>query len=331
MKTVEELVDQMKRSEDLQDDVRGIFAEFLLSQAEEDDEEKPEQGTDMGTNSIRLNNGVDIPIIGFGTYKTTVKDGYKVISDAISVGYRHLDTAALYENEEDVGKAIRESGIPREEFFVTSKLARYALGYENAKREFETSLQKLGLDYMDLYLIHWPRPDYGDPKYNDWVELDRESWRAMEELYEAGKIRAIGVSNFLTHHLEKLLENAKVIPAVNQLELHPGYLQEDTVSFCRDHGIAVEAWSPNGRARLADNPLLLELAEKYQTSVPAVCLSFGLQSGYIILPKSTHPDRMKENLLADRLILEDADMQKIQKMPQAGWSGEHPDQETVQI
>ena len=331
MKTVEEFVDQMRRSEDLQDDVRGIFAEFLLSQAEEGDEEKPEQGTGMGTNSIRLNNGVDIPIIGFGTYKTTVKDGYKVISDAISVGYRHLDTAALYENEEDVGKAIRESGIPREEFFVTSKLARYALGYENAKREFETSLQKLGLDYMDLYLIHWPRPDYGDPKYNDWVELDRESWRAMEELYEAGKIRAIGVSNFLTHHLEKLLENAKVVPAVNQLELHPGYLQEDTVSFCREHGIAVEAWSPNGRARLADNPLLLELAEKYQTWVPAVCLSFGLQSGFIILPKSTHPDRMKENLLADRLVLEDEDMQKIQNMPQAGWSGEHPDQETVQI
>ena len=285
MKTVEEFVDQMRRSEDLQDDVRGIFAEFLLSQAEEGDEEKPEQGTGMGTNSIRLNNGVDIPIIGFGTYKTTVKDGYKVISDAISVGYRHLDTAALYENEEDVGKAIRESGIPREEFFVTSKLARYALGYENAKREFETSLQKLGLEYMDLYLIHWPRPDYGDPNYDDWVALDRESWRAMEELYEAGKIRAIGVSNFLTHHLEKLLENSKVVPAVNQLELHPGYLQEDTVSFCREHGIAVEAWSPNGRARLADNPLLLELAEKYQTSLPAVCLRFGLQSVYIILPK----------------------------------------------
>lgn len=282
----------------------------------------------MATKNIRLNNGVEIPVIGFGTYKTTEMDGYKVISEAINAGYRHLDTAALYNNEEDVGKAIRESGIPREEFFVTSKLARYALGYKNAKREFEVSLKKLGLDYLDLYLIHWPRPDYGDPEYDDWMRLDLESWRAMEELYEEGKIKAIGVSNFLVHHLENLMENAKVVPAVNQLELHPGYLQEDTVSFCRDHEIAVEAWSPNGRARLINNPLLIELAEKYQTSVAGVCLSFGLQRGYIILPKSTHPERMKENLLADRLVLEDKDIERIKNMPKDGWSGEHPDKKT---
>ena len=280
---------------------------------------------------IKLNNGVLIPQIGFGTYKSTVEDGFEVILDAIHAGYHHLDSAALYENEEDVGRAVRESGIPREEFFITSKLARYALGYENTKKEFEASLKKLGMDYLDLYLIHWPRPDFGDPDYDDWERLDAESWRAMEELYDEGKIRAIGVSNFLTHHLDALMKNARITPAVNQLELHPGYLQEDTVSYCKSLGIVIEAWSPIGRARLMQEPLLLELAGKCGVSVARLCLAFGLQSDYIILPKSTHKDRMEENLRADEITISDEDMARIRSMPQAGWSGEHPDRETVRI
>ncbi|MCR4798094.1 MAG: aldo/keto reductase [Lachnospiraceae bacterium] len=278
---------------------------------------------------VRLNNGVMIPKIGYGTYKATIEDGYGIVSEAIKAGYRHLDTAALYENEEDVGRAVKESGIPRSEFFITSKLARYALGYENTKREFEKTLNKLEMDYLDLYLIHWPRPDYGDAQFEDWKELDVESWRAMEELYEEGKIKAIGVSNFLPHHLEHLLEHAKIKPAVNQLELHPGYLQEEAVEYCKDKDIAMEAWSPIGRARLLKEPLLVELAEKYGISVALLCLAFDLQNGYIILPKSTHFERMEENLNADAITLEEGDMERIRSMPLAGWSGEHPDRETV--
>ncbi len=281
--------------------------------------------------NIELNNGVMIPQIGFGTYKSTDNDGYGVIADALRAGYRHLDTAALYKNEEDVGRAIMECNIPRNELFITSKLARYSLGYENAKREFDITLKKLGLKYLDMYLIHWPRPDYGEPDFDDWKRLDIETWRAFEELYEEGKIKAIGVSNFLVHHLENLLEHAKVVPAVNQLELHPGYLQEETVTFCNDNDIAIEAWSPIGRARLLHDPLLNRIAEKYEVSVAEICLSFDIQSGFIILPKSTHIERMRENLLAGQVIIEDEDMELIRSMPQTGWSGEHPDRERVPI
>ncbi len=278
---------------------------------------------------IKLNNGVMIPQIGYGTYKSTTEDGYQVVLEAIRAGYRHLDTAALYENEEDVGRAIRESGIPREDFFITSKLARYALGYENTKREFETTLKKLGTDYLDLYLIHWPRPDYGDPDFDNWEKLDTESWRAMEELYEEGRIRAIGVSNFLPHHLENLMKDSRVTPAINQLELHPGYLQKEAVDYSRAHGIEVEAWSPIGRARLMQEPLLMDIAKKYDISVALLCLCFDLQNDFIILPKSTHRERMEENLRADEITISEEDIERIRSMQQAGWSGEHPDRETI--
>ena len=278
---------------------------------------------------VVLNNGVSIPCIGFGTYKATTEDGYSIILNAINAGYRHLDTAALYENEEEVGRAVRESGIPREQFFITSKLNRDFLGYDNTKREFEKSIKKLGTDYLDLYLIHWPRPDYGTDGFDDWKELDRESWRAMEELMKAGRIRAIGVSNFLPHHLDNLLQTAEIVPAVNQLELHPGYLQKETVDYCREKNIAIEAWSPMGRARVLKDPLLSGLAAKYGVSTARLCLSFCLQSGFIILPKSTHIDRMKENLNAEDTVISKEDMDRICSMPETGWSGEHPDRETV--
>ena len=284
---------------------------------------------DINMETKKLNNGVLIPRIGFGTYKTTVDDGYTVILNAIKAGYRHLDTAAIYNNEEEVGRAVRESAVPREEFFITSKLNRNRLGYESTKAEFEESLRKLGMDYMDLYLIHWPRSDYGRDDYDSWEDLDRETWRAMEELLKEGKVRAIGVSNFLPHHLDNLLKNANVVPALNQLELHPGYLQEEAVEYCREKGIALEAWSPIGRARIMKYPLLVEMAAKYGVSVAHLCLIFGLQSDFIILPKSTHVESMEENLVSGDITISDEDMDLIRSMPEAGWSGEHPDRETI--
>jgi diketogulonate reductase-like aldo/keto reductase len=280
---------------------------------------------------ITLNNGVQMPAIGFGTYKSTTDDGYQVVLDAIRVGYRHLDTAALYENEEDVGRAVRESGIPREEFFLTSKLNRNFLGYESAKNEFYTTLKKLDTDYLDLYLIHWPRADYGRDEFDQWKQLDIESWRALEELYKEGKIRAIGVSNFLPHHLENLLKNTDIVPAVNQLELHPGYSQAAACAYCREKGIQLEAWSPIGRGRLSENQLLASLAEKYGTSIPHLCLVFDRQEGIAVLPKSTHFERMKENLNLDDITISDEDMWMLRTMPQAGWSGEHPDCERIPV
>ena len=279
--------------------------------------------------NVVLNNGTEIPVIGFGTYKSTIDEGFRVISDAIRAGYRHLDTAALYENEEEVGQALSECGIARSEFFITSKLRRNCLGYDNTKKELEEALKKLKTDYLDMYLIHWPRSDYGRDDFDDWKELDRESWRAMEEMVKEGKIRTIGVSNFLPHHLDNLLETAEIVPAVDQLELHPGYLQKEAVDYCRKKGIEIEAWSPMGRARLSDNALLKEIAAKYGVSVAHLCLGFCLQSGFIIIPKSTHFERMQENLTVRDDMISEEDMRTIYEMPEAGWSGEHPDRETV--
>ncbi|MGN0955409.1 aldo/keto reductase [Dialister sp.] len=278
--------------------------------------------------NIGLSNGVQIPSIGFGTYKAA-ESGYEVIAEAIRAGYRHLDTAWLYGNEKEVGRAVKESGLPREAFFITSKLDRDHLGYENAKAQFRETLENLGMDYLDLYLIHWPRPFYGHTGWDDWKELDRDSWKALEELYKEGKIRAIGVSNFLVHHLENLMDSARIAPMVNQLELHPGYLQKETVDFCKAHHIAVEAWSPIGRGRLFHDPLLMKIAGDHGISTAAVSLAFDLAMGYIILPKSTHKERMIENLHADKIHLTDEEIKAISAMAETGWSGEHPDRPDV--
>lgn len=279
---------------------------------------------------IILNNGLAIPQIGFGTYKSTLNGGgSKVILEAIRAGYRHLDTAALYENEEEVGEAVVQSGIARSEFYLTSKLNRNFLGYDSARSELEKTLKKLKTDYLDLYLIHWPRADYGTEGFDAWEYQDKETWRALEEMVQEGKIRSIGVSNFLPHHLDNLLSDAKIVPAVNQLELHPGYLQEEAVDYSRSKGIEIEAWSPIGRARIMNNPTLLKIAADHGASVAGVALAFCLQMGFIILPKTTDPGRMQQNLKADELKLSEAEMDTIKKMPLAGWSGEHPDRQTV--
>lgn len=275
-----------------------------------------------------LNNGVEIPAIAFGTYKAADGKSADVIRAAIEAGYRYFDTASFYGTETYLAQAVRESEISRDKIFIASKLWKTEMGYENVKYAFERSLDKLNTDYLDLYLIHWPLPD---PEYKDWKQLDKETWRAMEELYQAGKIRAIGLSNFLPHHIDNILEDCTVRPAVDQIEYHPGYSQEAAVQYCKERNILVQAWSPIGRQRVLEEPLVLELAGKYAVSPAQICLKFAVQRGIIPLPKSSSVERMKENLDLYSFEMEREDIWRLATMPQAGWSGEHPDRERVRI
>ena len=271
--------------------------------------------------NFTLSNGVLIPEVGFGTWKAADVDGVAVIGEAIKAGYRHIDTASFYGTEEHVGKAIAQSGVKREELFITTKAWKTELGYDNILRAFDQSCKTMGLDYVDLYLIHWPIPT---PGYEGWEQLDKDSWKAIERIYEQGGARAIGVSNFLVHHMENILSDCNVAPMVNQVEFHPGYTQWDTVQFCQKHNILMEAWSPLGRQRISQEPLLLELAEKYGVSLAQICIKFALQCGVLPLPKSANPQRVRQNLELDFTISEE-DMARIHAMPETGFSGLHPD------
>ena len=218
----------------------------------------------MQQRAFQLQNGVLLPAIGFGTYKATDGNGKQAISDALETGYRYLDTASFYGNEGEIGEAVKESGIPREELFLASKVWKTEMGYEETKAAFAKSRERLQTDYLDLYLIHWPKKA---PEDENWKVCLKETWLAMEELYEEGRIKAIGVSNFLPHHLEVILEDARIKPMVNQLELHVGYLQMAAVNYCREHDILVQAWSPLGRRRVLEEPVVLSFAEKYPVFV----------------------------------------------------------------
>lgn len=262
---------------------------------------------------IKLMNDFRLPGIGFGTYKAGDKS-FEAVCAALDAGYRLIDTASVYGNEREVGEAVVSGNIPREELIITTKAWRTQLGYDNVLRAYEQSLKKLKMDYADIYLLHWPARDY---------EVDRDSWRGMERLYDEGLVKAVGVSNYLTHHLENLLAVCNVPPMLDQIEFHPGYTQWDTVSFAQSHGICVEAWSPFARGRLNEDALLVTLAEKYDVSVQTICLSFACQCGVIPLPKSTDPGRIKQNLALVRL--DENDIEKILAMPQTGWSGHDPD------
>ncbi|HEL1584596.1 TPA: aldo/keto reductase [Streptococcus suis] len=256
-----------------------------------------------------MNNGLTIPAVGFGTYQS--QDGeevYQAVLAALKAGYRHIDTAALYGNEASIGQAIKDSGIPREELFITTKLWNDAHGYEEAKEAFAISLEKLGLDYVDLYLIHWPNPVAIRDR---WQETNAATWKAMEELVVAGKIRTIGVSNFMVHHLEELLKTATIVPAVNQIRLAPGVYQEDIVAYCKDKGIIIEAWSPLGRGELFSHPTMLTLAEKYGKTVAQLALAWSWAHDFLPLPKSVTESRIIENLGFQDIELEAADIEKI--------------------
>ena len=282
---------------------------------------------DIKSNFV-LSNGIEIPSIGFGSFKTTEGNDELIISEAISLGYRHIDTAAYYFNEEFIGDAIKKSNIDRGEFFITSKVWRDNLGYESTLKEFDKSLDRLKTDYLDLYLIHWPRPNNLN---EDWKTLITDTWRAIEELYDEGKVRAIGVSNFLPHHLNHLMKNARIMPMVNQLEFHPGYIQKAAVDFSQKNGIQVEAWSPIGRARILQEPVLIKMAEKYGVSVAQICIRFALQCNVLPLPKSSSKERMNQNLDVFNFEITEDDMHILMTLPQLGWSGEHPDRERIRL
>ena len=274
---------------------------------------------------FKLNNDMKIPCVGFGTYKAA--NNVEILKTAIEAGYRYFDTASFYQTEDFLGQAIRESNLPREDFFLVSKMWKDEMGYQQTKDALEKSLKRLGTDYLDIYLIHWPRPS---ADCENWKELDLETWRAMEELQKEGKIRGLGLSNFLPHHIKNILENGTVKPVVNQLELHPGYMQQAAVQYCKEHGIQMQAWSPIGRRRILEDGLILELAGKYQVSPAQLCLRFLLQNDIIPLPKSSSMERMKQNMDLFHFEISEEDVSRLATMPQAGWSGEHPDPELAQ-
>jgi diketogulonate reductase-like aldo/keto reductase len=273
---------------------------------------------------IELSNGVMMPEIGFGTYLTTNEneETSKVMIDAITAGYRHFDTASFYKNERQLGKSIQISNVARKDFFITSKVNLDEMGYEKTKETFHASLSRIETDYIDLYLIHWPCLN-GEPK--DWKELDIETWKAIEELYEEGKIKAIGVSNFLVHHLENLLNNCTIKPMVNQIEFHPGYTQDETRKFCKRNNIVIEAWSPFGRGTVLNDTFLMSLAKRYHVSVSQLCLRFILQCDAVPLPKASMMQRMTQNLDVYGFEISDDDMKRILSMPEKGFSGYYPD------
>lgn len=271
--------------------------------------------------SFRLCNGTEIPEIGFGTYLATTNDGKENISRALEAGYRYLDTAAFYFNETEIGEAIEESGISRDELFIASKVWVTNLGYDSVIQSCEESLERLKMDYLDLFLIHWPRPDRND----GWQQPLIESWKAMEYLYNSGKVKAIGVSNFLPHHFKVIEDKWTVKPMVNQLELHIGYLQEAACQYCRENDILIQAWSPLGRRALFEEKAIKDVADKYGVSVSKLALRFLNQLGISVIPKASSLDRMKENLNILDFTISDFDMSYLRCLPQMGWSGEHPD------
>ncbi len=264
------------------------------------------------TDTFTLKNGVEIPCIGFGTWQTPDgKTAVSAVKTALACGYRHIDTAAAYENEVSVGQAIRESGVKREELFVTSKLWNDSHGYEKTLRAFDRTLEDLGLDYLDLYLIHWPRPlAFRD----DWEEANNGTWKAFEELYQAGKIRAIGLSNFMPRHTDALLKKATIAPMVNQINYHPGLMQGEVVDYCAKHGIFIEAYSPLGTGKLLGDPALAKIAGKYGKSIAQICIRWVLQNGALPLPKSVTASRIEENTKVFDFEIAEQDMAAIDAM-----------------
>ncbi|WP_353937263.1 aldo/keto reductase [uncultured Acidaminococcus sp.] len=251
---------------------------------------------------VTLNNGVKMPQEGFGVFQVTDLEQCKqAVKDALNLGYRLLDTASSYQNEEAVGAAIKESGVPRQELFLTTKAYMQEMGYEKTKEAFDRSCKKLGTDYLDLYLIHMPLADY----YG--------AWRAMTELYQAGRIRAIGVCNFLPDRLVDLCFNTDIVPAVNQLELHPFYQRADELALLKEYGVQPEAWAPfaEGMNGMFTNPVLSAIAEAHGKTTAQVILRWNVQRGVVIIPKSVHKERMQQNLAIWDFALTDAEMQQI--------------------
>ena len=275
---------------------------------------------------VILSNGVTMPALGYGTWRTPCERVPVLIVSAVLAGYRHIDTAAKYANEAGVGEGIhRCTGmglVRREELFVTTKVWNLDRGYDRTRAAFDRSMAELGLEYLDLYLIHWPAAAH---QFDNWRELNRDTWRALEAIYREGRIRAIGVCNFKKHHLEPLLDEADIIPMVNQIEIHPGFAQQESVAFCQKNGITVQAWSPLGTGRMVVHPELIALGEKYGRTSAQICLRWLTQKGIVPLPKSWNEERMAQNLDVFGFELSQEDMMRIDAMPYFGGSDEDPD------
>ena len=271
-----------------------------------------------------LSNETLIPAIGFGTWQTPSGDvAIASVKAALEAGYRHIDTATIYANEDSIGTALAHTNISRQELFITSKVWNNNTDYASVQKAFKRSLADLQLDYLDLYLLHWPA-NMLQHKEN-WKRINAEKWRALEDLYKAGKIKAIGVSNFLVHHLEALKQTAEIFPMVDQIEFHPGQMQAETLQYCRANGIVVEAWGPLGTGKMLSNETLHSIAVKYDKSVAQICIKWCLQNGTVPLPKSVNPVRIMENLQVYDFLISDEDMATINQLPYIGGSGLHPD------
>ncbi len=265
-----------------------------------------------------------IPCIGYGTWQTP-SDGTtkECVKNAIAAGYRHIDTAFAYGNEKEVGEGIRASGVSRDDIFLTTKHWVTERGYDKTIAAVETSLKLLGTDYLDLYLIHWPAVS---KRFDNWEEINADTWRGFERMYKDGKIRAIGVSNFEKKHIDSLIANSEIKPMVNQLEFHPGFTQWETIKYMQDIGILVEAWSPLGSGAVLNDERLKAIAAKYNKDTAQLCVRFALQLGILPLPKSTNPVRMKSNADVFDFEIEQKDIEALLSLPILGYSGFAPEQ-----
>ncbi len=277
----------------------------------------------MSLRKIKLASGEFIPEIGCGTYLEDDDECYQSVLNALKLGYRHIDTAEYYGNEEEVGRAIKDSGIPRKEIFITTKIRNTNRSYDKAMKAFRKSLEKLDLDYVDLLLIHWPANEkqFGD----QWDDINYDTWRALEDIYKEGKAKSIGVSNFLKHHISSLVRKTKLIPMVDQIELHPGHVDMGLINYLNNKGIVIEAWSPLGRGELLNHPLILELAEKYEKTPAQILIRFVIDLGAVPLVKSKNIDRIKENLDYNDFELEEEDIQKLIELD-TGKTYKNPDE-----
>ena len=275
------------------------------------------------TDCFELANGVKIPCIGYGTWKTPDDVARDSVKTAIDLGYRHIDTAFAYGNEQAVGEGIKASGVARGDLFVTTKHWVTERGYEKTIAAVENSLKLLGLDYLDLYLVHWPCVA---ASADNWEEQNAETWRGFERMYKDGKIRAIGVSNYQKKHLEALDKTAEIKPMVNQLEFHPGYMQEENVRYCQNRGMLVQAWSPLGSGAVLKDEFLAGIAAKYGKSVAQLCIRFALENGLNVLPKSVNPERIAQNMEVFDFEISAEDMAAIRAMPELGYSELTPEE-----
>lgn len=272
--------------------------------------------------NFKLSNGIEIPAIGFGTWLLEGEKVTEPLKIALEKGYTHIDTAAIYKNEKEIGTVLKAENVDRSKLFITSKCWNSERGYEKAMAAFQQTLTDLQTDYLDLYLIHWPANETQFP--DNWAELNAGTWRAFEEIYKSGKAKAIGVSNFNINHLEALFETAEIKPMVNQIEIHPGHSQPELVDFCRQNDLLVEAWSPLGSGRILENELIVSLADKYNVSVGQICINYCLAKEILPLPRSSSEKNIEANLTSNNFKLSAEDVKAIDEMPTDGFSGLNP-------